>query len=258
MWRAVDDVRACALESGTDGLAETGQVLFENKCINEDSSIEKRRSFLLLKVKILPVKNDDFLCSTGACAMSSARRKLTVGSSSVLPLPAFLTSPTLLPSSPSHLLTHYVPRPCTHSVAGYCGAANSLDFALQMMDFALKTMSFVLKVMDSVGAGNSQFDIKLKEDGTIRLRDPQHFSYGQCLHAKTCDEKSTPPCTLPASYVHTQPYHNVALKTMRFSLKMMSSVFKMMNSAFSGGDLPSSSCSALGARYTVAAGLGLA
>lgn len=55
----------------------------------------------------------------------------------------------------------------------------------------------LVNVAPYCGAANSQFDIKLSKDGTIRLRDPQHTSLGQCLHAKPCDSSATPPCRLP-------------------------------------------------------------
>jgi hypothetical protein len=49
------------------------------------------------------------------------------------------------------------------------------------------------------GAGNSQFKYD-PADKTIRLRDPQHFNLGQCLHAKPCNSHDTPPCSLPTSW----------------------------------------------------------
>ena len=58
----------------------------------------------------------------------------------------------------------------------------------------------LVNVAKYCGAGNSQFDIKLTDDGTIRLHDPQHASLGQCLHAKACDGSATPPCSLPLSW----------------------------------------------------------
>jgi hypothetical protein len=58
----------------------------------------------------------------------------------------------------------------------------------------------LVNVAKYCGAANSQFNIKVSDDGTIRLRDPQHTSLGQCLHAKPCDGSATPPCHLPLSW----------------------------------------------------------
>lgn len=59
----------------------------------------------------------------------------------------------------------------------------------------------LVNVAGYCGASNSQFDVsKLTEDGTIRLRDGQHSSLGQCLHARPCDDSAKPPCTLPAAW----------------------------------------------------------